>query len=157
MTVVQKSSVICVKAFGLHWRGRRLLAFEVYDHEGRLKGVRPLGGSVEFGESAEDAVIREFKEEIDVEVSILAGPMVLENVFFHDGQRRHEILFIFDVAFPPRSFTQRASRPVCLIDENSWRSTAQVHDQVINRRSIGRSRTDQRLCTGIDASINLVQ
>ncbi|CUX05695.1 putative MutT/nudix family protein [Agrobacterium fabacearum S56] len=104
MTVVQKSSVIRIKALGLHWRGPRLLAFEVYDHEGRLKGVRPLGGSVEFGESAEDAVIREFKEEIDVEVSILAGPMVLENVFFHDGQRRHEIVFIFDVAFPPGAF-----------------------------------------------------
>lgn len=89
---------------GLHWRGPRLLAFEVYDHEGRLKGVRPLGGSVEFGESAKDAVIRELKEEIDVEVSIVAGPMVLENVFVHEGQRRHEILFIFDVAFPPGAF-----------------------------------------------------
>jgi len=104
MTEVQKSSVIRVKALGLHWRGPRLLAFEVYDHEGRLRGVRPLGGSVEFGESAKDAVIREFKEEIDVEVSILAGPMVLENVFVHEGERRHEILFIYDLAFPPRAF-----------------------------------------------------
>ena len=104
MTAVTKSSVIRIKALGLHWRGPRLLAFEVYDSEGRLKGVRPLGGSVEFGEAAKDAVIREFKEEIDVEVSILAGPMVLENVFVHEGQRRHEILFIFDVAFPPGAF-----------------------------------------------------
>jgi ADP-ribose pyrophosphatase YjhB (NUDIX family) len=117
--------------------------------------VRPLGGSVEFGESAKDAVIREFKEEIDVEVSILAGPMVLENVFVHEGQKRHEILFIFDLEFPlelskPRnasaskrmtapqwsqlgmicenwtwtealSFTQRASRRVCLLDDQFWR------------------------------------
>jgi hypothetical protein len=100
MTAISKSSVIRIKALGLHWRGRRLLAFEVYDQEGRLKGVRPLGGSVEFGESAKDAVIREFKEEIDTNVSILAGPMVLENVFVHEGERRHEILFIFDLAFP---------------------------------------------------------
>ncbi|UXT93284.1 NUDIX hydrolase [Agrobacterium pusense] len=104
MIVVQKSSVIRIKALGLHWRGPRLLAFEVYDNEGRLKGVRPLGGSVEFGESAKDAVIREFKEEINVEASILAGPMVLENVFVHEGQRRHEILFIFDVAFSLGAF-----------------------------------------------------
>ncbi|NSZ87254.1 NUDIX domain-containing protein (plasmid) [Agrobacterium tumefaciens] len=104
MTAVTKSSVIRIKALGLHWRGPRLLAFEVYDHEGRLKGVRPLGGGVEFGECAKDAVIREFKEEIDIEVSILAGPMVLENVFVHEGERRHEILFIFDLAFPPGAF-----------------------------------------------------
>lgn len=87
MTAVTKSSVIRIKALGLHWRGPRLLAFEVYDHEGRLKGVRPLGGGVEFGECAKDAVIREFKEEIDIEVSILAGPMVLENVFVHEGEQ----------------------------------------------------------------------
>lgn len=104
MTTLPKSSVIRVKALGLHWRGPRLLAFEVYDHEGRLKGVRPLGGSVEFGETARDAVVREFKEEIGVEVSVLGGPTVLENVFVHEGQSRHEILFIFDLAFPQGAF-----------------------------------------------------
>ncbi|WP_342588096.1 NUDIX hydrolase [Agrobacterium rosae] len=80
------------------------MAFEVRDHNGQLKGVRPLGGSVEFGESAKDAVIREFKEEIETDVSILAGPMVLENVYVHEGERRHEILFIFDLAFPDGAF-----------------------------------------------------
>lgn len=65
MTINSKSSVIRIKALGLHWRGPKLLAFEVYDHEGRLKGVRPLGGGVEFGESAKDAVIRESAEAID--------------------------------------------------------------------------------------------
>lgn len=104
MKAISKSSVIRVKALGLHWRGSRLLAFEVYDHQGRLKGVRPLGGSVEFGETAQDAVVREFKEEIDTEVSVFGAPMVLENVFVHEGQSRHEILFVFDVGFPPRAF-----------------------------------------------------
>ncbi|WP_236761733.1 NUDIX hydrolase [Agrobacterium tumefaciens] len=80
------------------------MAFEVYDHEGRLKGVRPLGGSVEFGETAKDAVVREFKEEIGTEVSVLTDPMVLENVFVHEGQRRHEILFIFHLEFPQGAF-----------------------------------------------------
>ncbi len=104
MTTTSKSSEIRVKALGLHWRGPRLLAFEVYDEEGLIKGVRPLGGSVEFGETAKDAVIREFKEEIDTDVSVLAGPMVLENVFVHEGERRHEILFIFDLEFPEGAF-----------------------------------------------------
>lgn len=107
MTAISKSSVIRVKALGLLWRGPRLLAFEVYDDEGRLKGVRPLGGSVEFGETAQDAVVREFKEEIDTEVSVLAAPMVLENVFVHEGQSRHEILFVFDLDVSPRAFEGR--------------------------------------------------
>ncbi len=104
MTAISKSSVIRIKALGLHWRGSRFLAFEVYDREGRLKGVRPLGGSVEFGETARDAVVREFQEELDTEVSVLAGPMVLENVFIHEGENRHEVLFIFDLAFPQGAF-----------------------------------------------------
>ncbi len=99
-----KSDIIRVKALGLHWRGSRLLVFEVYDSNGRVTGVRPLGGSVEFGEAAKDAVIREFKEEIDTEVSIVAGPMVLENAFTHLGESRHEILFIFDLQFPAGAF-----------------------------------------------------
>lgn len=104
MTAISKSNVIRIKALGLHWRGSRLLAFEVYDREGHLKGVRPLGGSVEFGETAKAAVVREFKEEIDTGVDVIGGPIVLENVFVHEGQPRHEILFIFDLAFPQGAF-----------------------------------------------------
>ncbi|MGV1752904.1 hypothetical protein [Agrobacterium sp. CG674] len=37
-------------------------------------------------------------------MSVLAGPMVLENVFIHEGERRHEILFVFDLTFPEKAF-----------------------------------------------------
>lgn len=104
MTTTSKSDVIRIKALGLLWRGPPILAFEVYDHDGLLKGVRPLGGSVEFGEKARDAVVREFKEEIEADVCVVAGPMVLENVFIHQGERRYEILFIFDVSCPQQTF-----------------------------------------------------
>jgi hypothetical protein len=60
-----------------------LLAAEVYDDAGRVKGVRPLGGSVEFGETARDAVIREFKEELGAEIAITGEPVFIENIFVH--------------------------------------------------------------------------
>ena len=41
---------IRVVAIGLHWRDGRLLAAEVRDDAGGIKGVRPLGGEVAFGE-----------------------------------------------------------------------------------------------------------
>ncbi|MBW6426162.1 NUDIX domain-containing protein [Rhizobium sp. XQZ8] len=118
-----KSSVIRVKALGLHWRGTRLLAFEVYDRHGTLKGVRPLGGSIEFGETAKDAVVREFKEEVNVDVSVVGGPVTLENVFSHDGQSRHEILFIFDVAFPSGAFDGQ-ERIRFQEDDGTWLAAA---------------------------------
>ena len=42
-------AAIEVKALGLHWRGTALLASEIRETDGRLKGVRPLGGTVEPG------------------------------------------------------------------------------------------------------------
>lgn len=92
-------SNINVKAIGLHWRDNRLLAAEVYDSEGRVAGVRPLGGTVEFGESSQIALKREFLEELGVEVEVLSGPLVIENLFVFEGENGHEIMFVFEIEF----------------------------------------------------------
>jgi ADP-ribose pyrophosphatase YjhB (NUDIX family) len=93
-----------VKAVGLHWRDRRLLATEVRDATGRLKGVCPLGGGVEFGERWPEALVREFREELGVEVTVTGPPIVLENIYVHNGARGHEIVFVAEVALPPGAF-----------------------------------------------------
>ena len=67
------SPQIRVKALGLHWRDGKLLAAEVRDDAGHIRGVRPLGGSVEFGETARAAVIREFQEELGFTVTTTAS------------------------------------------------------------------------------------
>ena len=72
MNVWRPAPAIRVKALGLHWRDGRLLAFEVHDDAGRVTGVRPLGGSIEFGETAEAALRREFREELGIDV-VVAG------------------------------------------------------------------------------------
>ena len=90
---------INVKALGLHWRNGCLLAAEVYDKKGRVAGVRPLGGSVEFGEDSEAALRREFREELGVEVEVFSGPLVMENIYVFEGESGHEIIFIFKIGF----------------------------------------------------------
>jgi hypothetical protein len=90
---------INVKALGLHWRNGCLLAAEVYDNKGRVAGVRPLGGSVEFGEGSEAALRREFREELGVEVEVFSGPLVMENIYVFEGESGHEIMFIFRIGF----------------------------------------------------------
>ena len=49
-----------VVVIGLAHRNNRLLVMRVLDDAGVLKGVRPPGGEVEFGERTEDALVREF-------------------------------------------------------------------------------------------------
>lgn len=104
MSTWRPASRIRFKALGLHWRNGRLLAAEVLDDAGRVKGVRPLGGTVEFGEAAEVAVAREFQEELGIIVQVVSPPTFMENIFSHEGNLGHEIVAIFDLSFPPDAF-----------------------------------------------------
>ncbi len=91
---------IRTKAIGLAWRDNRLLAAEVTDDTGRIKGVRPLGGSIEFGETWQAALTREFREELEVDITITGTPIVLENIFTHEGSTGHEIIFAAPIVLP---------------------------------------------------------
>ena len=104
MSTWRPASRIRLKALGLNWRDGRLLAAEVLDDAGRVKGVRPLGGTVEFGETVETAIIREFQEELGITVKVASPPTFMENIFVHEGSLGHEIVAIFDVSFPPNTF-----------------------------------------------------
>ncbi|CAM5765123.1 hypothetical protein LMIY3S_01378 [Labrys miyagiensis] len=84
---------VCVKVIGLAWRRESLLAVEIDTDAGTLKGVRPPGGSVQFGESREEALRREFLEELASPVVIVGGWHVFENIYRHEGAPGHEIIF----------------------------------------------------------------
>ena len=53
---------IRAKVIGLAKHDNKLLVFEVLDDQGNLKGWCPIGGGIEFGEKAEEALIREINE-----------------------------------------------------------------------------------------------
>ena len=97
MTTWRPPQQIRVKVIGLAWRGDALLAVEVLDERGRIKGVRPPGGSVAFGESREQALDREFREELGCGVTITGPWTVFENLYRHDGALGHEIVFAADI------------------------------------------------------------
>lgn len=97
MIVWKPATSIKVKVLGLPWRGAELLVSEVEDSDGRVKGVRPLGGCIDFGETREQALKREFMEELGTAIEI-AGPwLAFENLFEHEGATGHEYLFAADV------------------------------------------------------------
>ena len=103
MTVWRPAPIIRTKAIGLAWHDGRLLAAEVRDDAGRLKGVRPLGGVIEFGERWRAALMREFEEELHLAVEVLGDPIVLENLFVHEEELGHEIVFAAEVRLPAGS------------------------------------------------------
>src|SRR6478609_4883390 len=93
MAVWTPSPGIAVKVIGLAWRGAELLVAEVEESDGRVKGVRPLGGSIEFGETREQALKREFVEELRCEVEVTGPWRTFENIYQHEGSTGHEFIF----------------------------------------------------------------
>ena len=92
-------------------RRARLVALGVFTNAGRIlvsngadsssgeRFERPLGGGIEFGELAEEALVREIREELEREIVDVRLLGVLENRFTFDGRQRHEVLFVFDARF----------------------------------------------------------
>jgi 8-oxo-dGTP pyrophosphatase MutT (NUDIX family) len=107
MTIWRPPKNIRVIAIGLAWRDGRLLATEVKTDRGTVQGVRPVGGGIEYGETREEALHREFMEELGAEISIIGPWHVLENFFEHEGVLGHEIVFAANIAFANRSFYER--------------------------------------------------
>jgi len=75
---------------------KRILVAEFHDRKQDRVFYRPLGGTIEFGERSEDAVRREFIEEIGAELTDLRYLGTLENIFTYEGQVGHEIVLVYD-------------------------------------------------------------
>lgn len=76
--------------------GDRILVAEGFDEVKKQPFYRPLGGTIEFGEYAIETVRRETMEEIRAEVYDLRYLGTLENIFTFNGEKGHEIVFVYD-------------------------------------------------------------
>jgi ADP-ribose pyrophosphatase YjhB (NUDIX family) len=72
----------------------RILVERGYDRIRDEHFFRGIGGGVEFGERAEAALRREWREELGLTLRRPALLAVLENIFTHEGRRGHEIVFV---------------------------------------------------------------
>lgn len=73
----------------------RILVERGYDHVLGEPFLRAIGGGVEFGERAVDALAREWREELGLELEAPALLGVIENLFTSNGRAGHEVAFVF--------------------------------------------------------------
>lgn len=71
--------------------------------------ARPPGGSVEFGELAREAVLREIREEFGCGLTSVSLMAVLENRFELNGVAGHEVDFVFRAEVTDSSLYERQS------------------------------------------------
>ncbi|MEJ2867976.1 NUDIX domain-containing protein [Actinomycetospora sp. OC33-EN08] len=93
---------------GVVRRGDELLVLEGHDSVKQQTFYRLLGGGIEFGELSEQALHREFREELGVELTDVARCGVLENVFEYEGVPGHEIVVLYTASIADPGFYERA-------------------------------------------------
>jgi len=105
----------------------------VFEYHDSTKGetfYRPLGGGIDFGETADVAVRRELREELDVELLDVRLLGVLENLFHAFGRDGHEIVFVYDCRLADRSVYERDTVGEILDDAGTkvmWRPLSSFH------------------------------
>ncbi len=62
---------------------------------------RLIGGSVEFGESHREAIVREVREELSAEIADLTYLGAVESIFAIDGAPGHEMVFLYTGTLHP--------------------------------------------------------
>lgn len=107
MIIWRPANTIKIKALALIWQDDALLLSDIHDDSGRIIGMRPLGGSVEFSEPWRDALQREFLEELGTRISLLDNYFVMENIYEHHGVTGHEVVFLCHAHFVDSSYYRK--------------------------------------------------
>jgi ADP-ribose pyrophosphatase YjhB (NUDIX family) len=125
---------IKVKAMGLFVSpDGRFLASPGHDSVKGQSYLRLLGGHVEFGERAAEALVREIQEEILADCRILSLLEVVENSFTHEGKPGQEVVFLFGAELTDPSFYAREKIPMVEDDPNKHALWTPVADLLEGR------------------------
>jgi len=101
-------------------RGAEILVSAARDSVKGEEYYGPLGGGIEFGEHAADAVRREMMEELGAELVDVRLLGVLENIFTYEGRPGHEIVFAFLGRFADATLYERDELRWTESDGTEW-------------------------------------
>jgi ADP-ribose pyrophosphatase YjhB (NUDIX family) len=95
---------------------------------------RLIGGGVEFGETSEIAVRREFKEELNAELENLKLFDVVENIFTFNGEQGHQVMFVYTGEFVDKSLYQKER--IKIIDAHNDAVWYPIEDLILGKSKI---------------------
>lgn len=84
-------------ALGLAIKDGKVLVSEGYDKVKKQTHYRCLGGGIEFLEKSDDALKREFKEELAIDITLKDFLGLAENIFTYEGKDAHELVLIYSI------------------------------------------------------------
>lgn len=114
-------------ALGIAIKNNKLLVMDGYDSKKKQHFYRCLGGGIEFLEKGEDALKREFKEELNKEIKVNKFLGISENIFNYEGKDAHELVLFYSIDIEEED-TNHTYKILDEIDNNTIVSWEPVED-----------------------------
>ena len=92
---------------GMVKKDNKVLVSKGYDEVKDEIFYRSIGGGIEFLENSKDALKREFKEELNVEIIVGEFLGISENIFTYNGKNAHELILFYDVEIKDEDYKEK--------------------------------------------------
>lgn len=93
-------------ALGIAIKNNKILVGEGFDKIKNQTFYRCLGRGIEFLETSSDALKREFKEEIGVNINIKDFLGISENIFTYEGKKANELILFYSIEIPDNYYKE---------------------------------------------------
>ena len=100
---------------GIARKNDKILVSEGYDKIKNEVFYRCIGGGIDFLEKSVDALKREFKEEVKMDINVGKFLGICENIFTYNGKEGHELILFYEVNIKDVDYKERYH----VIDGNS--------------------------------------
>lgn len=99
---------------GIAKKNNKILVSEGYDKVKDQIFYRCLGGGIEFLETSQEALKREYREELGIEIDIEDFCGISENIFTYQGKKAHEIILFYNIKIKEKDLKEKYH----IIDDN---------------------------------------
>ena len=126
------------KALGIVICENKILLEEFTGKHSKGTGIyyRPLGGTIEYGEKSNETIIREYKEEIGVDVEIVSYLSCLENIFTIGVDIGHEIIQVYLVKFKETTLYKHESFKIVEDSKIAYAKWIPIKDIVERKKTL---------------------
>ncbi|MDR2933715.1 MAG: NUDIX domain-containing protein [Rickettsiales bacterium] len=99
-------------------KGDKILGGKGIDASANKIFYRLIGGGIEFGETSDVALKREFMEEMNAEIIIKKFLGVGESIFVYEGQSGHQLVFFYEAEFVDKKMYEQDEFKMLDVEED---------------------------------------